>query len=76
MSWPLRSKDGRGGTQGCPFSLRFLDVSKGVDLRGLPEPERVQRELEALALERGWVLVTMVTLGIGVRDEAGAPDRA
>jgi len=48
-----RLDDRRGvdrDAEGQALSIEFLDVSKGVDLRGLPEPERVQRELEALMI--------------------------
>ena len=48
---------------GEPVAIELHHVSLGVDLRGLPERDRVMLALERLAGERGWELG--VTIGVG-----------
>lgn len=40
--------------EGRPVLVELLDVSRGVVLEGLPEPELVRAAVEALAARHGW----------------------
>jgi uncharacterized protein YuzE len=42
------------GAGGELISIELLDVSRGVEIEGLPEPEIVRAALEQVASEQGW----------------------
>ena len=47
------------GHDGALLGVELLDISRGVQIAGLPEPDAVRAALEQLASERGWPSVVV-----------------